>query len=166
MRLIGRFFAGSLRSPFFKSSHTSLATHSRTRVCYGCVYDRWRCINCERSARMRRCQARPRSSDRITVGAWSLMNDTIQDCTSDGHEMVAHSHSSHLGLAVLSGGEVRFLQAVGNEDGLCAQVRRRLDHPGGGHPSLTSCSGLSRALVHRYHYVNRLSEHLDVFVAA
>ena len=27
-----------------------------------------------------------------------------------------------------------------------------------GHPSLTSCSGLSRALVHSYHHVNRLSE--------
>ena len=56
--------------------------------------------------------------------------------------MVAHSNCSHLGLAVLCGGEVLFLQAVRNEDVVKAiytprskenSIIRVVDPPGIGH---------------------------------
>ena len=56
--------------------------------------------------------------------------------------MIAHSNCSHLGLAVLCGGEVLFLQAVRNEDVVKAaytprsgedSIHRVVDPPGIGH---------------------------------
>ena len=76
-----------------RMSAASLATHACTRRWDGCVYDRWRCINCERNARRRRCQALLGSLDRSIVGAWSLMNDAIQACTSGSS--ISHFAARH-----------------------------------------------------------------------